>query len=84
MTTKNRKHLETSSFLALRDLEYAISCAIQLLSELDRARSQVRTLKGDEDGRMIVSPGNALALNAAVENAALSCREICNERRIEK
>jgi hypothetical protein len=76
MSTKS----ENSRNLALRHLEYAMSLAIKLLADLDRARAQVRTLKDDEDGRMIDSPSQALALNAAVEGAFSSCREISSAR----
>jgi hypothetical protein len=76
MSTTRDDRPGSSRQVALRDLEYAMSLAIQLLSELDRARAHVRTLKDDEDGRMIVTPSQARALNAAVENAYRSCREV--------
>jgi hypothetical protein len=72
----------TEKHTALRDLEYAVSLAIQLLSELDRARAQVRSLEDDEDGRMIDAPTQALALNAAVERAFSSCRAINRDEQI--
>ncbi len=81
MPTKSPKQHKMSKDTALLALEYATSLAIQLLSELDRARAQLRTLKPNEDGRMLVVPSQALALNAAVENAFRSCREITNEAR---
>ena len=81
MSSKRRERSGNSRQVALRNLEYAMSLAIQLLSELDHARAQVRILKDEEDGRMIVSPPQALALNAAVENACPSCREISSEVR---
>ena len=79
MSTKHHEQLEISKNLALRQLEYATSLAIQLLSELDRARAMVRTLNDDEDGRMVVVPSQALALNTAVESAFRSCREISGD-----
>ena len=66
----------TKQLQALRCLEYATSLGIQLLSELDRARAQVRSMSENDDGRSIVMPGNALGLNQAVEDAFKSCRLI--------
>jgi len=76
MASKSQKNLEASKNLALRDLEYAISLAIQLLSDLNIARAQIRILSDDHDGRMVVTPSQALALNAAVEEARRSCAAI--------
>ena len=50
MSTKSPKIGKMSRDIALRDLEYATSLAIQLLSELDRARAQIRILNAGEDG----------------------------------
>jgi hypothetical protein len=80
MSTKDREVSEAPKTAALRDLEYAISLAIQLLADLDRARAHVRTLNSTQDGRMVVAPSNALGLNAAVESAFRSCRDISEER----
>jgi hypothetical protein len=82
VSTKRREQSDNSRHVALRDLEYAMSLAIRLLHELDHTRAQVRILKDEEDGRMIVSPSDALALNRAVEHAFRSCREIHSKVRI--
>lgn len=70
------RKLEKSRQTALRDLDYAVSLAIQLLHELDYARAQVRSMSDEEDGRSIVSPCQALALDAAVANSHCSCANI--------
>lgn len=67
---------EKSRADAIRALEYAMSCTIRLLADLDNVRAQIRTMGDDQDGRTIVTPSNALAVNAAVELVHRKCREI--------
>jgi len=83
MQSTNNKLLKTSKEQALRDLEYAMSLAIRLLSELDNTRAQIRTLKGGQDGRMIVSPTETKALSAAVLHASRSCSAISGKPKVE-
>ena len=83
MPSTNNKHLETSKEQALRDLEYAMSLAIRLLSELDNTRAQIRTLKIGQDGRMIVSPTEPKALPNAVLHASRTCSAISSKPKIE-
>lgn len=63
---------------AIRELECATSLAIRLLSKLDTARSQMRTLRQEEDGRMIVCPIDCHLLNATVKKASRLCCKIKN------
>ncbi len=50
-----------------RAIEYAMSLAIEVLADLDKARAMLNTLRPFQGGEMIIAPRNCLPLDAAIQ-----------------